>query len=246
MSVYFKKGKGWRYDFTQNRQRYTEAWFSTKRQAKEAEAKKRAELKNPPVEVETSETKEIPIDIGFRELINRRLDYVKAYHSERHYRDYIYFARRWVKKWGKLTCSSLTTKSVEGYILERRRISTNAANREIRYLRATFNFLKRKKFITYNPTEGIDFFPEEKKLKYVPIPEDVDRVIAVADQEEQDYVLTMRDTMGRMGEVNRLTWNDVSLEQRFVVLYTRKKKGGHLTPRKVAMTQRLHEALSRR
>lgn len=50
----------------------------------------------------------------------------------------------------------------------------------------------------------------------------------------------------RMGEVNRLTWDDVSLEQRFVVLYTRKKKGGHLTSRKVAMTQRLHEALSRR
>ena len=80
----------------------------------------------------------------------------------------------------------------------------------------------------------------------MPVPEDVDRVIAVADQEVQDYLLTIRDTMGRMGEVNRLTWNDVNLEQRFVVLYTRKKKGGHLTPRKVAMTQRLHEALSRR
>jgi integrase len=80
----------------------------------------------------------------------------------------------------------------------------------------------------------------------VPTPEDVDKVIAVADREVQDYLLTIRDTMGRMGEVNRLTWNDVSLEQRFVVLYTRKKKGGHLTPRKVAMTQRLHEALSRR
>ena len=130
--------------------------------------------------------------------------------------------------------------------MERRKISTNAANREIRYLRATFNFLKRKKFISYNPTEGIDFFPEEKTLKYVPVPEDVDKVIAVADREEQDYLLTMRDTMGRMGEINRLTWNDVNLEQRFVVLYTRKKKGGHLTPRKVAMTQRLYEVLSRR
>jgi integrase len=135
---------------------------------------------------------------------------------------------------------------VEDYILERRKISASAANREIRYLRATFNFLKRKKFIPDNPVEGIEFFPEEKKLKYVPIPEDVDRVIAVAAQEERDYLLTMRDTMGRMGEINRLTWNDVNLEQQFVVLYTRKKKGGHLTPRKVAMTQRLYEVLSRR
>lgn len=128
--------------------------------------------------------------------------------------------------------------------MERRKISAKAANREIRYLRATFNFLKRKKFIAYNPTEGIDFFPEEKNLKYVPVPEDIDRVISLADREVQDYLLTIRDTMGRMGEVNRLTWSDVSLEQRFVVLYTCKKKGGHLTPRKVPMTQRLHEVFN--
>jgi integrase len=243
MSAYFKQGKGWRYDFTQKGTRHTEAWFKTKKEAKEAEARKRQELKNPPPEKEVETTL---TDTAFGELLNRRLDYVKAYHSERHYRDYLYYARRWVKKWGTLSPNDLITELVEKYILERRKISAKAANREIRYLRATFNFLKKKKFIAYNPTEGIDFFPEEKTLKYVPVPEDIDRVIAVADREVQDYLLTIRDTMGRMGEVNRLTWNDVNLEQRFVVLYTRKKKGGNLTPRKVAMTQRLHEALSRR
>jgi integrase len=38
----------------------------------------------------------------------------------------------------------------------------------------------------------------------------------------------------------------VNFEERYVVLYTRKKKGGHLTPRKVPMTQRLFEVLSKR
>jgi integrase len=52
--------------------------------------------------------------------------------------------------------------------------------------------------------------------------------------------------MKNMSEINRLTWNDVNLEQRYVLLYTRKKSGGHLTPRKVPMTQKLHEILSRR
>jgi len=51
--------------------------------------------------------------------------------------------------------------------------------------------------------------------------------------------------MGRMGEINRLTWSDVNLEERYVVLYTRKKRGGHLTPRKVPMTQKVFEILSR-
>ena len=47
MSVYFVKGKGWRYDFTLKGTRYTEAWFETKRAAKQAEAEKRKEIKNP-------------------------------------------------------------------------------------------------------------------------------------------------------------------------------------------------------
>ena len=52
--------------------------------------------------------------------------------------------------------------------------------------------------------------------------------------------------MGRMSEINSLTWEDVNLNESYVILYTRKKKGGHLTPRKVPMTVRLFETLSRR
>ena len=58
--------------------------------------------------------------------------------------------------------------------------------------------------------------------------------------------LALRETMARVSEVNRLTWDDVSLEERYVILYTRKKRGGHLTPRKVPMTERLLSILSKR
>ena len=49
--------------------------------------------------------------------------------------------------------------------------------------------------------------------------------------------------MGRVGEINRLTWDDVDLKNQSVTLYTRKKKGGHLTPRRIPMTQQLFEIL---
>ena len=85
-----------------------------------------------------------------------------------------------------------------------------------------------------------------KKVKYIPPQEDIDRVIAEATPDVQDYLWAIRDTLGRMSEINRLTWEDVDVKQLTVTLYTRKKRGGHLTPRKVPMTLRLHNILKRR
>ncbi len=60
--------------------------------------------------------------------------------------------------------------------------------------------------------------------------------------------MSMPRSIGSIGIMinNRLLWEDVNLEGRFVILYTRKKKGGHLTPRKVPRTQKLCEVLSQR
>jgi len=76
MSVYFVKGKGWRYDFTHKAQRYTETWFKTKTEAKQAEARQKEELTNPKPVPETE------TDMAFLDLVNLRLDHVKAYKSE--------------------------------------------------------------------------------------------------------------------------------------------------------------------
>ena len=88
--------------------------------------------------------------------------------------------------------------------------------------------------------------PVERRIRYVPSKEDVAKVILGAEPETQDYLVAIKETMGRMGEINRLTWEDVDLDRKIVVLYTRKKKGGHLTPRKVPMTSTLYTMLLRR
>ena len=240
MSVYSIKGKGYRYDFTLKGVRYTQAWFKTKRGANQAEADKRKEVLEPKPKTET------PTDMDFLELVNRRLDHVQAHNCAKHYTDTYYRAKKWVKRWGHLECSDITQEMIEQFVLARNRVSSFTANKELRYLRAAFNFGQKKKLIAHNPTHGIDFLPVDKKPKYIPPPEDVLKVIAVANQDTQDYLFTIRDTVGRMSEINRLTWDDVNLKDRYVVLYTRKKKGGHLTPRKLAMTDRLFEILSRR
>lgn len=151
-----------------------------------------------------------------------------------------------MKEWGDLEVKGISQPMIEKFILERSRLSPATANREIRYLRATFNFGKKRNLTQDNPLDGLEFLPVEKVLRHVPSPADVDKVIAAADPEIQDYLWTIRETLGRMSEINRLKWTDVNLEEHYIVLYTRKKEGGNLTPRKVPMTQTLLQVLERR
>jgi integrase len=240
MSTYFVKEKGWRYDFTLKGIRYTETWFTTKKAARKAEAEKRKELENP------KPLPESPTDMAFLDLVNLRLDHVKAYNSESHYTSYLYMGRRWVKLWGNLLCSEISTPMVQKHLINRRKVSPYTANQDLKYLRATFNFGIGQKLVDANPTTGIKFFPVEKKVKHVPTAAEIDKVIAAADPDTQDYLWTIRETMGRVSEINRLLWEDVNLSGRYIVLYTRKKKGGNLTPRKIPMTGKLYEVLKSR
>jgi len=238
MSVYSVRGKGWRYDFTKQGARYTSNWFKTKAEAKAAEARRKEDLLRPAPIVKT------PTDMGFLELVNRRLDHVQAYNSQSHYWNHVGMAKRWVKRWSHLQCSQIREDDIEKLVLERRKVSAHTANNEIRLLRSLFNFGMKRGWVASNPTKNLSFFPVEKKVKYVPSKEDVLKVIMAADPEAQNYLWTILETMGRMGEINRLTWQDVNFDKRYVVLYTRKKRGGHLTPRKVPMTEKLFDVLS--
>ncbi|MEW5804862.1 MAG: site-specific integrase [bacterium] len=241
MSVFFIKGKGWRYEFILNGVKYSKAWFKTKSEATRSSIKRKEEVKNPkPVLVQT------PTDITFFELVNKRLDHVKAYYSSSYYASYRSMARRWASKWRNLKCSDISIDMVQGFLFNRKKVSAYAANYDLRCLRSLFNFGMKRGWITNDPTRGISFLPLDKKVKYIPPKEDVLKVIMAADSDTQDYLFVVKETMGRISEINRLTWEDINFSERCVILSTRKKKGGHLTPRKVPMTKRVYEILSRR
>ena len=250
MSVYLIKGKGWRYDFTLNKQRYTEACFKTKTAAKQAEAQRRKEVE----QAQYRPREPIPTDMDFSELVNRRLDHIKAYNSESHYRDHIYMAKRWIIHWQHLRCTDITREMLQRFVMARAAVSSHTANKELRFLRATFNFGKKREWIANNPADGIEFFPVDRPVRYIPKPEYIEKVIAQAKSDKwlrvrypdtPDYLETLRDTLGRMSEINRLEWKDINFEQRLLILYTRKISGG-LTPREVPMTKRMIEVFSHR
>ncbi|BHH84223.1 tyrosine-type recombinase/integrase [Desulforhopalus sp. 52FAK] len=235
MSAYLVEQKGWRYDFMMKGERYTQAWFKTKREAKEAEQKKRTELGKP-----------ISTDMDFLELLNLRLDEVKQRLSHEHYMDTLYHARRWADKWSGLTCSEITIELITFLRDERSLVSNQTANKELRYLRSLFNWGMRKGYITINPALNVDMMRVEKKEVYVPPIDDIKKVFAVASQEHRDYLHCLQDTFARSREINNLRWQDIDFERNTVTLYTRKKKHGTKTPRIIPMTAKLREVLCRR
>jgi integrase len=237
MSVYSVKGKGFRYDFTVKGVRYTGACFRTKKEAKQAEAERRESLR---LQLEDSSLK----DMAFEELLLRRLDHVRAYNSQWYYIKHCLMARRWLERWGDLPCSGITRQMIKAYLLQRKEtVSAYAANRDLRHLRACFNWGRKELDLAVNPSSNIGYFPEEKLLPYVPPEEDLDKVLKVARPQDKDYLWLIRDTLARVGEINRLRWDDVDFEKREVTLYTRKKRGGHLTPRQVPMTMMVYNIL---
>ncbi len=244
MSIYFKKGKGWRVDFMLHGERYTRAWFPSKTKAKQAMTRLRKEL---------SQSASTQTDMGFKALVNLKLDHVASHNSARYYTDFLYMAKRWIAQLGALDCSEISREMIEQFVTTRKKVSARTANKEIRYLRSVFNFGKKKHDLGTNPTDGINFFPVDKRIKYTPTPGDVQLVILHARADDwlmarypdaPDYLETLRDTLGRMSEINQLTWRAVNLEERYLTLYTRKIDGG-LTPRKIHLTKRLYEILSR-
>jgi site-specific recombinase XerD len=78
--------------------------------------------------------------MGFLELVNRWLDHLKTYNSVTHYRDHVYMAKRWVKKWQALRCDEVSLDEIQYFIIKRSKVSPITANKGIRYLRALFNF----------------------------------------------------------------------------------------------------------
>lgn len=179
----------------------------------------------------------------FADLIESRLAFVDGYHSACHSREYRYMAARWLKRWPDLEADDITLEMVEAFLLDRRKKSALAANKDLRYLKAAFNWGIKRGYCSRNLVKGLPFFPVAKRLKKVPSVSDIDMLLSVAEGDDYDYILALRDTLGRVGEINQLLWEDVFFTDGYVVLYTRKKKGGSLTPRKIFLTSRLRSCL---
>ena len=177
-------------------------------------------------------------------LVNKRLDEVNQRLSVEHSIDTVYHAKRWVSRWKDLTCSQITREMVTELRNERSRVSNETANKELRHLKALFNWGLKNELMTSNPAVNVEMMRIEKKRKRIPTQDEINKILEVATPEQRDYLWCLCETLGRSREINGLTWDDVDFENKTVILYTRKKKYGTKTPRIIPMTSKLFSVLS--
>lgn len=246
MGVYFKKGKGYRFDFTIKGKRYTKAWFKTKQEARDAEAEHRKKVKMGLANPVT------PTGMVFLEMVNRRLDYLMEHdYSSEYVRNTKHVARKWVKEWGGLPSGEVSPDMIWDFLVRMKNaVSVRTANLHRTQLRSLFAWaMKReRRYAPRNPLLEIDPFPyvTPPKEPYVPTPEEIDKVLDKANEEQRDYLTALRHTLARQVEVHRLTWADVHFDENRIVLHTRKKRSRSMTPRSINMTATLRAMLEKR
>ena len=231
----------WLFKFMLNGRQHKRVNFRTKREALAAEAALRRELARP----ETPG----PTVTAFSGICESYLDFCQGRFTQNTIRQKAFVYRSLVGFIGfDFDAATLTAETVEAYLAKAHEArGPKAANRYLRDLKALYHWASRRGIVSAAELLKVVAYPEDRPRKYVPTVEDFNRVLLQAMGDDRDLLLVLYHTAARRGEIlERLTWDDVNFDGRFVRLHTRKRRGGNLDGRTIPMNQTLHDVLRRR
>ncbi len=142
---------------------------------------------------------------------------------------------------------TITPEQVEHYKIQRvKEVKHVTVNIELRSLRAAFNYAKRIKLIEENPFDMIKLLrnPDDGEASHLSEGEIHTLLGGIEDPGFRDLVQFVIHTMVRRGELIHLTWEDVNLERREIVIRNKKHfhvKGGK--PRWIPMSEWVYKFL---
>ncbi|MFH1035641.1 MAG: site-specific integrase [Pseudomonadota bacterium] len=192
-----------------------------------------------------------PITTVF-DVLEKRLAWLRSHGNARHLKDsesLFRLAMRAGDFWDQ-PAEYLTTVEVLAWAEEyREMVSAKAANRLLRYLSTAFNGpWESKRLPREYPVNPflVPLFPEDHSPPYVPSDAHVQACIGQApDGEKKLFLRMLAETAARQSELRTILVEDLELDRGLVVLFTRKKRGGHRRPRRVPVSPGLAHDLSR-
>ena len=234
-----KNGKRWYYSGQYKGEKYhSQAIYKTKKECAKAERERLVQLE-----------KEItnPLDqTCLVELCNKRLDYLET-KSGKYYKDNRRLFRKIIARWGaNIDARKVTRPMIHAYLLdESKRLAGSgrgnySVNAEIRYLKALFAFaIEELECMDKNPMHKFKFYPIDKTLKYIPPDEDIEKVAKLLMPHQLRLFRFCQETGCRISEALRTTGKDIDQKAGLLTLWTRKKRFGDLTPRRIPLPKGL-------
>lgn len=135
-----------------------------------------------------------------------------------------------IKHFGDINLYLLTKDIVEDYLFTRLKdTSPYSAKQDMAYLSSAFKRAVTNGFLNYNPCQGIKSFRLPERLPMFFSKEEFDKLYStIEDRDLKDLVLFAVNTGLRQMEIITLNWNQVKLEERFLMLDNR----NHITKTK--------------
>lgn len=219
MSVFWRKNrKCWAYQFQRRKQTCYASGFQTKREAARAEAVAREILRRGKSNLNTP---------TFRELTLNYLTKLNTYHTKLWANQARWKINKYFKPLFDLEVDAITSADIQTILSQLRATKKPRTLNELRrILNAIFNLGVRNELITRNPIKNVPPFPIDDVPKYIPPESHLLKVLQLASAEQMAHLLFMKNTMCRLSSSKKVTWNDISFEERWVILSTRKKRGG--------------------
>jgi len=161
-----------------------------------------------------------------------------------------HFCKELLKHFGNVDVADLRVYQAQEYLETRvKKCSINSFNVYKKKGSAMWNWALKQQLLphgTLNIFEAVDRKPHERE-KRLPAPvEDVLKVLAVADDDQKDLLLTYLNTGARKSEVLKMEWSDIDFENRTFLLHTKKSGTGLVKTTKHEMSQPLLEIFQRR
>ncbi len=232
MTFTIKKGpKGWRYQFQHEGRIYSKAWFPSKAAAVAAREERKKQVK---AEVQAGE------ELTFRDLANQYLDHSRRRHAARTYAYKVIVFRSFKEFAGDLPVSQIDAGILESFF--RTRKTNTSYNRHKREMCAMLRWAYRRELIAKNICDFLENLPEPRFVRAVPTQEEMAKIMLAAG-EYRPLLLTLYHSMGRIGELLALRWEDVNFTEKMVKLWTSKTKDGSPRFDLVPMNEALHRTL---
>lgn len=196
------------------------------------------------------------------QLLTERVTWLKENRSEVHAKNNASLFQRalgYAPDWANKPVAAITLDMVRSWAtkwkrdLEARGKTAKSVNDALVAFQSTWShpWDSRRAKPTYpnNPFAEYDRFPLEKKARYLPETYVVEKLLLVASEESQElslYLQILYETGARPSEPLKIIWEDFSSETQTLVLFTKKKKGGKKTPRRLSISVDLAKMLEKR